>query len=725
MGKSKIFRKVDNSTMLKALISALLIIIIEVVCGILILNAYISQVYAEVYAERSEIAADVAEGARTVLGENAEYADESVQLELKNYLAGNIHGDGCVLFTEASSGRIVGDGWILEGNLGDYGITYSSPCVFEMNGTPYIFSASRLEGAYFIGVVDNFQSRQTEIDGLIANTVVFLIVCGVFVLGVFIFYVNWAGGHMSIAKHCYRFTVDGDNNVVKYNHKFRSDFGSLNQLDFDISKFDNHGYNLITINGANGQKALSFTVNKRADGKYSVCGDEIKNSVGSTVNVPAAVGASGAAEKVRVSLSGAYNDFIHRGKRTLIGIIYIINLQKIGALFGKDMSLRIQRSLVERAKTKFEFAYELDTGRIGVACPDGQRLNGLVAAMDEVIEYLNQPIKLEDNLFTIETKCGFAMCDANMPSGDFDYAMQAAEAALQRVLDSKVADYLVYHETQKSVYAKYFIKFDVKKMLEDGAFEMEYQPQYNIKEGRIEGFEALLRVKKNWDVSVDTFSFISYAERTGAMVQLGDFIFNTGMSFAKQVEDKNVRVSLNVSPVQLMQAGFTETFLNIYKKHNLKPGSVCVEITESFLMSNFDETLEKLKILKDNGISIHLDDFGTEYSSLLYIKKLPVSSIKIDKGFVQGICKDKTSQAIIKFITNIAKLIDCTTICEGVETTQEFDMLQVLGCDIIQGWLIGRSLPPEKALQIIDTFDYEAVAAAKNAGTVSAAGEKK
>ena len=217
MGKSKIFRKVDNSTMLKALIAALLIIIIEVVCGTLILNIYTSQVYAEVYAERTEIASDVAAGAKEVLGENAYYADESVQTQLKDYFAVNLHGDGCVLFTEASSGRIVGSGWILEGNLSNYGITYSSPCIFDMNGTPYIFSAARLNDSYFIGVIDNFQSRQSQIDGLIANTVVFLIACAIFVVAVFIFYVNWAGGQMSVAKHAYRFSVDGDNKVVRYN----------------------------------------------------------------------------------------------------------------------------------------------------------------------------------------------------------------------------------------------------------------------------------------------------------------------------------------------------------------------------------------------------------------------------------------------------------------------------------------------------------------------------
>ena len=251
-------------------------------------------------------------------------------------------------------------------------------------------------------------------------------------------------------------------------------------------------------------------------------------------------------------------------------------------------------------------------------------------------------------------------------------------------------------------------------MLSEGAFEMEYQPQYNIKEARVEGFEALFRVKKSWNVNVDTFSFITYAERTGAMVQLGDFIFDTGMKFAKSIEGKNVSVSLNVSPVQLMQAGFIENFLRIYRKYDLQPGSVCVEITESFLMTNFEETLKKLTVLTQQGILVHLDDFGTEYSSLLYIKKLPISTIKIDKGFVKDVLESRESQAIIKFITNIAKLINGTTICEGVETCKEFDMLNYLGCDTIQGWLISKSLKPDVAAKFIDEFDYKQVVERQN-----------
>lgn len=130
-------------------------------------------------------------------------------------------------------------------------------------------------------------------------------------------------------------------------------------------------------------------------------------------------------------------------------------------------------------------------------------------------------------------------------------------------------------------------------------------------------------------------------------------------------------------------------------------------------MTNFVETVKKLTVLTQNGINVHLDDFGTEYSSLLYIKKLPISTIKIDKEFVKDVLVSRESQAIIKFITSIAKLLNSTTICEGVETCKEFDILKYLGCDTIQGWLISKSLKPDDACAFIDNFDYSKVVEAQ------------
>lgn len=709
MKKSALFHKLNKSTIFKAVLAGILIVVVEIICGALIYNSYCGYTYGEVYAEYQHAIDDAAGQVSDAFGEDYNYTSGDAQrIE-------DIVGGGYVLFTEADNGNILSGGQLsLTGSLANYGIDATSTCTFEYDGTSYVFSSASLGGYYRLGLVDDFTTRQAAIDGLISNMVVYLIIAGVFILAVFIFYVSWAGYRVFTPKHSYKFTVGSDGKITRYNRKFRSDFGAITKVGVDFSKYKNDGYNLISMTGVKGEKTLSFTVDKK-DKKWVVRADEIKNSTGAVDSSSSEDGEITSTGRARASLSKAFDDFSHRGKRTLIGIIVITNLNQISALFGKEMALNVQKEVFRKAQEKFKYVYELDFGRIGIAYPDGNTFNALVSGMADNLAYLSQPIKMEDNLFASELRSGFAVCDETMPTLDFEYAMQAAEAALQRCFDTKVADFLIYHEAQKSVYAKYFIKYDIKQMLSEGAFELEYQPQYNIAKGRIDGFEALFRVKKSWNVSVDTFSFITYAERTGAMVQLGDFIFDTGMRFAKQLEGKGASVSLNVSPVQLMQAGFTENFLRIFKKYDLKPGTVCVEITESFLMNNFDETIRKLTILKDNGIEIHLDDFGTEYSSLLYIKKLPISTIKIDKEFVQGVDKDKTGQAIIRFITNIAKLIGCNTICEGVETPKEYDMLHALGCDVIQGWLIGRSMKPEDALKIIDTFDYEAAAAAKNA----------
>jgi EAL domain-containing protein (putative c-di-GMP-specific phosphodiesterase class I) len=244
-------------------------------------------------------------------------------------------------------------------------------------------------------------------------------------------------------------------------------------------------------------------------------------------------------------------------------------------------------------------------------------------------------------------------------------------------------------------------------MLKNDDFEMHYQPQYSLKEDKIIGFEALFRVKKRVELNAGAFEIITYAERSGNMVLLGDFIFDTSMKFAKTVENMGVTVSLNVSPVQLMQAGFVDRFLQIYRKYDIKPGVICVEVTESFLMTTFEETVQKLEILKKNGILVHLDDFGTDYSSLLYLKKLPIDTIKVDKEFVTDICENEYSKAITKLVINIAHELKLTSICEGIETYEQLEIVRSYDCDVIQGFIVGKAMEADVAREMITTFKLE------------------
>lgn len=719
--KSNIFVQLNKSTVVKAVVIAVLLAVIEILTGALIYNQIYERTYKEEFARYSSYISSVS---RKISDGEASFPDGENEMAdfVKTKLAGDTTFDHYFLCAEGGT-RIIGNDGFMSDDLYAYNLTMDKTTTFEMGGVTYVFASAKIGKTNFhICGVSDFTDREAIITAMRQNVAAYLVIAGVLVLCAFVFYVYWAGGRKRIRGYGYRLIVDKDGKITRSNARFKRDFPAVNEIK-SYPSYDKKNFNLVKMYSGEGEKLLVVKAGYHVRDKRAVYAGIVANSE-SFVQTTDEDGGEVGGSKAEASFLKVFENFTKRGKRTLIGVMNIGNLEQIKTMFGKQMAENIQAIVVKKVREKFTYVFELDFASLGVIFPDGKKLDNLITDLPDMYRYISTPIKMDDNLFTVDLKSGFAMCDAAMESLTFDYALKAAQAAYQRAVDTGIADYIIYHESQKKLYAKYFITFDIKQMLSEGAFEMEYQPQYNIKEERIEGFEALFRVKKSWNVNVDTFSFITYAERTGAMVQLGDFIFDTGMQFAKRLEGKNVSVSLNVSPVQLMQAGFTENFLKLYKKYDLKPGSICVEITESFLMTNFNETLKKLDILTAQGINIHLDDFGTEYSSLLYIKKLPISTIKIDKEFVKDVLKSKESQAIIKFITNIAKLLNRTTICEGVETVQEFDMLNYLGCDTIQGWLIGKSMKSDDAYAIVDSFDYKKVAEAQLAKQAANAAKK-
>lgn len=718
MKKKKIdIPQLNNNTIIKLLIFIAIVVLLEVVTALAIFNQFSNKTYKQEYAAYNNKATSLS----TVL--NANYTTDELnrlnEEEVQQQVISSCLSHGgfesyavFIFYDNSTNGKIIysqSPEFTVGQTLDEMGVVNNSVSVSELGEKTIIFVPIRLgEYGYGIMCASDFSASSANVSNLLGNVVAILIVCGVLVAAVFIGYAYSLVNKERVALFRYKLTVSKSGKIVSKNRAFKADYSAIGEIQ-SPEKLDRNHFTLVPLPSDKGEDSLLAL---RAIGTRK----GLKLYGGRVSNANAFIMAEGetrSAGMTTASLSNVFESFIEKGKRTLLGILFIGNLDQIKTLFGKQMAIDIQKIILKKAKEKFNYAFELDFGYIGIAYPDGKKLDILMTDLDDIFAYINEPLKVDDNLFTLEMKGGFAMCDQTMNPLNFDYAFKAADAARQRAIETKVADYIVYHESQKKLYTRYLVTFDIKQMLSEDAFEMEYQPQYSIKESRIEGFEALFRVKKSWNVNVDTFSFITYAERTGAMVQLGDFIFDTGMKFAKSIEGKNVSVSLNVSPVQLMQAGFIDNFLRIYRKYDLKPGAICVEITESFLMTNFAETLKKLTVLTDNGIMVHLDDFGTEYSSLLYIKKLPISTIKIDKEFVKDVLDSRESQAIIKFITNIAKLLNGTTICEGVETCKEFDMLNYLGCDTIQGWLISKSLKPDDAAKFIDTFDYKQVVAAQ------------
>lgn len=246
---------------------------------------------------------------------------------------------------------------------------------------------------------------------------------------------------------------------------------------------------------------------------------------------------------------------------------------------------------------------------------------------------------------------------------------------------------------------------DIEYGLIHNEFEMHLQPQYDIQRNVISGFEALIRWKNPKYQGKSPQAFIEVAEQRGHMLDLGRFVVSESFKLAKKLEPYGTHVSVNVSPVQLLQTGFVNQLIDEFNSLELHEGSVAIEITETLLMGNFNLVNEKLKLLREKGFHIHLDDFCTGYSSMLYLKDLPVDTIKIDKEFTKYVETNKTSQVIIKALCDLANGLDIGTVCEGVETQEQADMVKKMGCKTIQGYLYGKAVPYDEAIKLIDMYN--------------------
>ena len=228
-------------------------------------------------------------------------------------------------------------------------------------------------------------------------------------------------------------------------------------------------------------------------------------------------------------------------------------------------------------------------------------------------------------------------------------------------------------------------------------FYLMYQPQFDIKTGELRGFEALLRWHDKELGDIGPAVFIPIAEETGMILEIGDWVLNTTFSTLKNWQQKysfDGVISVNISPMQLKQPNFIEIIRNLLIKYNLNPGSVEIEITEGIMIDNMEEAVEKLGTLKNMGLRISLDDFGTGYSSLSYLQMLPLNTLKIDKSFINGITEKNGIQANItnSIITMVTKM-GLKTIAEGVEKTEQLELLKDFNCHIVQGYLRGKPMP--------------------------------
>lgn len=311
---------------------------------------------------------------------------------------------------------------------------------------------------------------------------------------------------------------------------------------------------------------------------------------------------------------------------------------------------------------------------------------------NRLVETIARTYHLGDMEIRVGTCIGVAVSDGGT---DADELLKHADLALYEAKRAGAGETRVFEPYMQSQLAeKRSFEADLQAALQNNEMEVHYQPQLGTDKRNLCGFEALLRWNHPVRGRVPPNDFIPVAERTGFIHTLGKWVMETACKEAARWEP-HLKIAVNLSPIQFHSTNLIGNVVGALEKSGLDPERLELEITESVLLGNNDQTLDILKELKEVGIQLAMDDFGTGYSSLGNLRGVPFDKLKIDQSFLRDITTDKDALAIVEFVIGLGRRLRMTIIAEGVETEEQFNYMRQLGCDQVQGYFISRPVSVE------------------------------
>ena len=281
---------------------------------------------------------------------------------------------------------------------------------------------------------------------------------------------------------------------------------------------------------------------------------------------------------------------------------------------------------------------------------------------------------------------------------DADALIRNAEAALR--MAKGTGDRFLFYTPHLNarVAERLDLEAKLRRAVERGEFELHYQPKVDLEDGRITGVEALLRWRDVGQGSVSPAQFVPVLEETGLIGQVGLWVMREAVRAHRALAQGGraaPRIAVNVSAIQLRGQGFVDDVRGVLEGAG-EAGGLDLEITESLLMEDIDDSLRKLRAVRDLGVRIALDDFGTGYSSLAYLSRLPIDTVKIDRGFVHSMVQKAEDTSVVSAILSLTHALKLKAVAEGVESEEQAELLRLLLCDEMQGYLFSPALPMDK-----------------------------
>ena len=344
--------------------------------------------------------------------------------------------------------------------------------------------------------------------------------------------------------------------------------------------------------------------------------------------------------------------------------------------------------------------------------PEVRTRDDVVVIASKILDRLASPFVIDAHELFVGASIGVAMYPE---AGDsVESLIQNADIAMYHIKGRGKNGYQFFSDEMNQRFStRLSLERELRNALSQGELQVHYQPQVDLQSGEVSGLEALVRWRHPERGLIQPDEFMSVAEETGLVTQIDEYVqrraFDDVAGWQREGFPK-LDLSVNLSALQLEQDSFLERFKESLKSSGLTPQTLKLEITESTLMRDMDLIVPKLKALREQGVGIAIDDFGTGYSSLSYLQQFPVSTLKIDRSFVNDIRAEQTDASIINAIVAMAKGLDLGLVAEGVENKTQLRYLRARGCRCVQGFIFSGAVPAHEVVNLLRDHPFMGLA---------------
>ena len=376
----------------------------------------------------------------------------------------------------------------------------------------------------------------------------------------------------------------------------------------------------------------------------------------------------------------------------------------LGHLVGDELLIAVARRL-EASLSQKDTLSRLGGDEFAILLTDIQDFNYTTFVADGILESLSFPFQLQGHEVFISASIGIAL--GNLTVHQPEHLLRDADTAMYRAKALGKGQYHIFAPAMHDAALQLLhLESNLRKAINQQEFIVHYQPIIDLSDGKIAGFEALVRWQHSQYGMISPQSFIPVAEETSLIIPIDRWVLQQACHQLRlwqkeKLTDYPLFISVNLSARQFAQLDLIDQIDQILTETQLNPQCLKLEITESAIMDNVNFAAVILQKLRERSIGLSIDDFGTGYSSLSYMHSFPVSSLKIDRSFVQRLDGNPENLGLIPAIISIAKTMGMSAIAEGIETTQQLNQLKTLGCDFGQGYLFSKPVEAQRATELV------------------------